>query len=116
MSWATRIAKAKKREKFTGADKIDATCWHTCAVGEVRKLFPDAVVVRIENTQPRFRSPIDPVLSRLGTDFGSAVADDQPDVAQALLALIQDRAKALDQIKRYNAQFAASYGGDDDEG
>lgn len=67
--WRDRIEAANARGYFDKEDDIDAGRWNTCAVGEQVKLFPKIVLLDC------WDGPRDPVLERLGQDFGAVVED-----------------------------------------
>lgn len=84
--WRERVAEARARRWFTNAEINRASDWHTCAVGEQRRLTP--LVVRIAATSG---SPMDAQLFDFGGQFATAVYEQDFDRADYLLDMIEDR-------------------------
>lgn len=81
--WSTRIALAKQRGRFNGADWRDGTAWCDCAVAEQ---FPE--FERDENGMP-----LDTHLQELGVDFALAVKADEFDEARDVLNKLEHYAQ-----------------------
>ena len=94
-SWRERIQAARERGCFTGEDRIMASGWMTCAVGEQHAAMPSVVVFQHPGTALAY--PVDDTLEELGcgSGFDSAVNDDDFAKADRLLDLIEDRALEL---------------------
>lgn len=93
MTWLERIEAAKVRGYFTHEDRVDASLWTCCAVGEhVHVMGAGGFWVRDDLVVDKIAS--------YGLQFGWAVLADDIGDAERLYYLIQDRAL---EIKREGA-------------
>lgn len=89
--WLDRIAEAKKRGKFTVADKREASQWPRCAVGE--HAGSHAWLYDLWG-------PVDETLRHLGIEFEEVVASDAIDSAETTLFEINDRVMELKRERK----------------
>lgn len=87
MTWLERLEAAKKRGKFTLEDRVDASLWKCCAVGEHEHLKEGSGWLREDLV-------LDPV-ARYGLHFSWAVLADDIADAEDLYWKIQDRALTI---------------------
>ena len=94
MNWRERCAAARERGSFTAIDKLDASRWATCKVGEEHARLPHVVVYK-----DYFGNllPVDDNLQALGSTMGfmGAVLSNNFDKAEDSLDAIEDRVMEL---------------------